>query len=155
MSSRKAWVNNRNKAYFGSKLQFMRSYYDSTLVQDGWIISMLDEDNDKKFTRVADPFDTTYYGALDSTMQIEVWYPRKLSITYAKQKPEPEFIKKYNLPKNLLAQVSFVDLNDAILIKENGYYYEQRSFITQGYWSWKNLADQLPYDYIPVEFVVR
>ena len=30
---------------------------------------------------------------------------------------------------------------------ENGYYYDQKDWINQGYWSWKNLADQLPYDY--------
>jgi hypothetical protein len=40
-----------------------------------------------------------------------------------------------------------VSLTDAILIMENGYFFEQNSWVNQGYWSWKNLADQLPYDY--------
>jgi hypothetical protein len=148
-SLRKVWNVNRNKAYYGSRLHFMRSYYDSTLLEDGWLISMLNEDNNTKFTRVADPYDTTYYGALDSTLQIEVWYPRKLTITYSKKKPEPEYLKAYNLPKNLLAQVSYAELKNAIEIRENGYYYDQRDWITQGYWSWKNLADLLPYDFNP------
>ena len=26
---------------------------------------------------------------------------------------------------------------------------EQKDWINQGYWSWKNLADMLPYDYLP------
>jgi hypothetical protein len=32
---------------------------------------------------------------------------------------------------------------------ENGYYYDQRDLVNQGYWSWKNIADLLPYDYHP------
>jgi len=28
-------------------------------------------------------------------------------------------------------------------------HYEQKDWINQGYWSWKNLADLLPYDYVP------
>ncbi len=44
---------------------------------------------------------------------------------------------------------SYASLTDAILIMENGYFIEQKSWVNQGYWSWKNLADQLPYDYDP------
>jgi hypothetical protein len=66
----------------------MRSYYDSTLAQEGFTIDMLDEVNEKKFNAVTNVYDTTYYGALDSTLQVEIWYPRKISITYSKKKPE-------------------------------------------------------------------
>jgi hypothetical protein len=148
-SLKKIWAANRQKAYYGSKLHFMRSYYDSTLVEDAWTIDMLDENSTTKFTRVADVYDTTYYGALDSTGQIEIWYPRKISITYNKKRPEPEYLKQFKLPKNVPIQISYIDMTDAIAIKENGYYYDQKDFINQGYWSWKNLADLLPYDYTP------
>ena len=148
-SARRAWTSNRNKTYFGSKLQFMRSYYDSTLKEDGWVINMLDEVNDAKFNIVKDPYDTLFYGAPDSTMEAEIWFPRKISVTYTKRKPESEYIKKFKLPKNVATQVSYIDFTDAIAIKENGYYYDQKDWINQGYWSWKNLADQLPYDFNP------
>jgi CarboxypepD_reg-like domain len=148
-SLKKAWAANRNKAYYGSKLHFMRSYYDSTLTEDGYVIDLLDENNKTKFNKVTNPYDTLYYGALDSTMQIEIWYPRKLSITYTKKKPEPEYLKKFSLPKNVSTQISYIDLKDAIAIQQNGYYYDQKDWVNQGYWSWKNLADQLPYDYLP------
>lgn len=148
-SLKKVWTINRTKTYYGSKLQFMRSYYDSTLAEDGWAIDMLDENNATKFNKVSDPYDTTYYGALDSTMQIEIWYPRKISITYTKKKPEPEYLKKFSLPKNVSTQISYIVMKDGIAIKENGYYYDQKDWINQGYWSWKNLGDQLPYDYEP------
>lgn len=146
-SLKSVWANNREQAYFGSKLHFMRSYYDSVLTEEGFSVDMLDEVNDRKFNKVADIYDTLYYGALDSTMQIEIWYPRKISITYARKKPEPEYLKQFKLPKNVAIQISYIDMTDAIAIRENGYYYDQKDWINQGYWSWKNLADQLPYDY--------
>lgn len=148
-SLKKVWDIARSKAYYGSKLQFLRNYYDSTLVEDGWTIDMLDENNEKHFNKISDVYDTTYYGALDSTNEVEIWYPRKISITYTKKKPESEYLKKFGLPKNVSTQISYVELKDAIAIQPNGYFYDQRNWINQGYWSWKNLADQLPYDYEP------
>ncbi len=144
---KKKWFANRKKAYYGSKLHFLRSYYDSTLTEDGWLISMLDENDEKKFNKIGNPYDTTYYGQIDSTHEVEVWYPRKISVTYVKKKPEPEYLKKFDLPKIVSTQISYIDLNEVITIKLNGYYYDQKDWINQGYWSWKNLGDLLPYDY--------
>ena len=146
-TDKKKWLANRKKAYSGSKLQFFRSYYDSTLTEDGWIINLLDENDDKKFNKIADPYDSTYYGAIDSTVEIEIWYPRKISVVYTKKKPEPEYLKKMNMPKLVSVQISYIDLNEVIVIKQNGYHYDQKDWVNQGYWSWKNLADLLPYDY--------
>lgn len=147
-SLKKEWTANRAKAYYGSKLHFMRSYYDSTLKEAGYIIELLDENNDTKFNRVTDVYDTTYYTGLDSTNEIEIWYPRKISVTYTR-KPDDQYLKKFKLPKNVGVQISYIELTDGIAIKENGYFYDQKDWISQGYWSWKNLADQLPYDYSP------
>jgi hypothetical protein len=148
-SLQKKWTNNRQKAYLGSRLQFMRSYYDSTLLEDGWIIDMLDENNDKKFVKVKDVYDTLYYGAMDSTMQIEIYYPRKISITYTKRRPEYEYLKKMGLPKSVPFPISYIDIRQTIAITENGYFYDQKDWVNQGYWSWKNVGDLLPYDYLP------
>lgn len=176
-SLKNVWAKNRRNTYDGSKLHFMRSYYDSTLIEDGWIIDMLDEKDDKKFHKVKDVYDTAVYNALvlypeitiiDSTSltdslpvqrtildsahastQVEFFYPRKISITYTKRSPEKEYLKKMNLPKNIPYIISYVDLKEWIAITENGYYYEQKDWINQGYWSWKNVADLLPYDYLP------
>ena len=147
-AQQRIWSANRKKAYDGSKLQFMRSYYDSTLNEDGYEIALLDSMYDKRFDMIGNPYDTTYYGVFDSTHEVEVFYPRKISITY-KKKPEAEYLKKFKLPLNVGSQISYVDLLDAIEIKENGYFYDQKDWVSQGYWSWKNLADLLPYDYIP------
>jgi hypothetical protein len=82
-------------------------------------------------------------------VDVEIYYPRKISITYIKKRPEPEYLKQNGLPKNVGTQISYVELKNAITIMQNGYYYDQKDWINQGYWSWKNLADQLPYDYEP------
>lgn len=165
-SLKKVWNTARKKAYEGSRLQFMRSFYDSTLTEDGWIVDLLDEKDEKKFNKIPNVYDSAYYNpfvntrdslGLDSLVynvpygpvEVEVYFPRKISITYIKKRPEAEYIKKMGLPKNIPYQISYIDMKDAVSILENGYYYDQKNWINQGYWSWKNLADQLPYDYSP------
>jgi hypothetical protein len=147
--SLKLWTKNRQKAYFGSRLHFMHSYYDSTLTQSGFIIDMLDETNDKKFNKITEPYDTTWYTPADSVNEIDIYFPRRVSITYTKKGPENEYLKKYKLPMNISMQISYVDMLDVITIKQNGYYYNQKDWINFGYWSWKNIADQVPNDYTP------
>lgn len=143
------WTKNRHAAYNGSRLHFLRAYYDSTLKEEGFTVDLLSSTDNKKFNRVTNPYDTTYYVADDSTGDVELWFGTKASITYNKQKPEQRYLKQYKLPLDVSVQISYVDLLDPILIKPNGFFLEQRSWINQGYWSWKNLADALPYDYEP------
>lgn len=174
-SLKKLWGIARSNTYYGSKLHFMRSYYDSTLLEDGWLVDMLDENNNKNFNKVKDVYDSNYYNLItysrdsiaytrdsigvvtDSVIHqvmtgqvdVEIYFPRKISIAYTKKRPEPEYLKKMGLPKNAPYPISYIDIKDGIGIMENGYYYEQKNWMNQGYWSWKNLADQLPYDYNP------
>jgi hypothetical protein len=144
-----AWSKAREKAYLGSRLHFIRAYYDSTLKQDGFTVDLLSETNASQFSRLTNPYDTSYYFADDSTGNVELWFPRKVSISYTKAKPEAGYLEQMALPKNVPIQISYVELRDAILVKPNGYFTEQRSWVNEGYWSWKNMADQLPYDYNP------
>lgn len=183
-SLKRVWTMARSKAYYGSKLHFMRSYYDSTLLEDGWTIDMLDDGSDKNFTKV-DVYDSSYYNLIAYTrdsitytrnsitytrdsitydsiridtvvyqvptgaVDVEVYYPRKIRISYTRKRPEPEYLKQSGFPKNIGNQISYIDFKDGIIIKENGYYYDQKDWINQGYWSWKNVADILPYDFVP------
>lgn len=145
------WKQAREKVYYGSRLHFLRAYYDSTLKQEGFTVDLLASNSATKFNRLINPYDTTYYFYNDSTADAELWFPIKASITYTKKAPEKEYLQQYQLPLDVKMQISYVDLLDGILIKRNGYFLDQRSWINQGYWSWKNLADQLPYDYEPEE----
>ena len=147
--SLRLWKLNRKKAYLGSRLHFMHSYFDSTLTDAGFIVSLLDKDDDKKFNKITEPYDTTWYSAVDSLNEIDIYYPARISITYTKRLPENEYLKKYKLPLNISQQISYIDMLDVITIRQNGYYYDQKDWINFGYWSWKNIADQVPNDYIP------
>jgi hypothetical protein len=143
------WKAAREKAYNGSRLHFLRAYYDSTLKQEGFTVDLLSSTTANKFDRPENPYDSSYYFFNDSTADAELWFPVKASITYTKKAPEKEYLQQYGLPLDVRSQISYVDLTDVILIKPNGYFLDQRSWMNQGYWSWKNLADQLPYDYEP------
>lgn len=143
------WKANREKAYFGSKMQFMRSLYDSTLKKDGFAVSILDENDNTKFLQLINPLTNKYYKVVDSLDQVEIYYPKKIRVTYSKVAPEDDYLKQANLPMNVGVQNSYIDILNPIAVKSNGYYYEQKDWINQGYWSWKNLADMLPYDYLP------
>ncbi|MEO8404815.1 MAG: carboxypeptidase-like regulatory domain-containing protein [Chitinophagaceae bacterium] len=144
-----AWKTNRKKAYFGSKMQFMRSLYDSTVTKDGFNISLLDENDTHKFNKMAVPLAPEYYGVVDSLFQVELYYPTKFSVTYLKAVPEDDYLRQHKLPLNVGVQVSYIELLNPIAIKQNGYFFEQKDWINEGYWSWKNLADMLPFDYMP------
>lgn len=142
------WKEARKNAYLGSRTHFLRSYYDSVLKQEGFTVDVLSKAGKNKFARLSNPYDTSYY-FVDSLGDVELFFPDKVSITYTKQKPEAEYLEQMGLPADVKMQISYVDLLEAILIKTNGYFFDQRSWINQGYWSWKNVADQLPYDYWP------
>jgi len=141
------WNENRKKAYYGSRLHFLRSYFDSTLKGEGFTVDMLSRSG--RFGRLANPYDTMYYLANVFANDVELWFPQKASITYTKAAPEAKYLQQNRLPADVKMQISYVDLAEAILVKQNGYFLDQRSWRNQGYWSWKNLADQLPYDYEP------
>lgn len=143
------WNKNRRTAYYGSRLHFLRSYYDSTLKEEGYSIELLAKPNGTKFNRLSNPYDTSYYFYNDSTDDVDLWYPIKASIIYTKRPPEKQYLEQYKLPMYIRNQITYIDLRDAIVIKPNGYFFDQSSWTNQGYWSWKNLSDQLPYDYEP------
>ena len=143
------WTKNRKDTYYGSRLHFLRAYYDSTLRQDGFTVDLLSSNSNVKFDRLQNPYDTSYYFFNDSTSNAELWFPTKVSITYNKKAPEKEYLQLMQLPADVPVQISYIDLLDGILIRPNGYFFDQKSWVNQGYWSWKNLADQLPYDYEP------
>ena len=95
--------------------------------------------------------DTIVHQVLTGAVDVEIYFPRKIRISYTEKRPEPEYLEQFGLPKNVGNQISYIDLKDGIAIKVNGYYYDQKDWINQGYWSWKNVADQLPYDYTPLQ----
>lgn len=138
------WKEARLKAYYGSLLHFMRCYYDSTLAENGYKLSMVNTDMARP---INNPYDSGHFSA-DSGL-VELRYKGKLRVMYAKEKPEPAYLESQKLDPKTTVQISLLTFFDGLVVEENGYYYDQQDVLSLGYWSWEKLADFLPYNYDP------
>ena len=144
---KKTWMDNRETAYYGSLLHFMRAYYDSTLGESGFKLELVDEKGGKNRT-VNNPYDSSLAVQDDHELEIR---QKKMRVVYPLEKPEELYLQKNKLSAGTTIQISQIDFLDDIVIEQNGYFYDQRDVLTQGYWSWEKLADFLPYNFIPLE----
>lgn len=145
-----SWAANREKAYFGSQLHFMRSYYDSTLADNSFKIELV-KDGSARGNMVKNPYDSLYF-SYNGSSEVELRFPGKLRVVYAEEKPEREYLVKNKLALNTTVQISLLEFTEAIIIEENGYFYDQKDLLSLGYWSWEKLADFLPYNYEPATY---
>jgi len=141
------WKTNREKAYYGSRMHFMRSWYDSTLIDEGYAIQKMENVNAVDGIQIENPFDSSFYHA--DTSDVEINLSGRLKIIYRNELPDPKYLKFYKLPPLTKVQISAIDLTDGFIIEENGYFYEQSDVINTGYWAWEKIAEALPYDYWP------
>ncbi|MBS1565222.1 MAG: hypothetical protein JST39_12585, partial [Bacteroidetes bacterium] len=141
------WKENRENAYAGSRLHFVRSWYDSTLGAEGFVMERVDS-NSSEPRRIHDPYDSSMYRVLENG-DVEISYNGKLRVVYNNALPDPAYLRDTHLPASLRAQISMLEINDGFIIQENGYFYDQNDVINTGYWSWQKIADALPYDYNP------
>jgi hypothetical protein len=147
------WVENREKAYLGSRLHFMRCYYDSTLAENGFVIEEIYQDSitgKPKISTVENLYDSAVYVLIDSVDR-EINLFGKFRIVYTLSPMEKEYLVANKYPPSAKEQLSTLEFLNGFVITENGFFYEQTEVINSGYWAWKNLADQLPYDYWPEE----
>lgn len=147
------WKTNRQKAYYGSRMHFMRCYYDSTLSLNEYVIKGIEFDSvtKKTITETLDnPYDSSYYGIINGSEK-EVLLMGKYLVEYSGEPMERSYLEANKYPVSAKEQLSTLELRDGFIITENGFFYEQKSVVNSGYWAWKNLADQLPYDYWPEE----
>jgi hypothetical protein len=141
------WKKNRAHTYLGSRLHFMRSFYDSTLKKEGFIIEKLNDDPESvKGTFITNPYNEQDY-MVDSG-DVEVSWNGRYRISYDKVYPDKQFLEEYKLPPTTRFQITVLDISNGFVIEKNGYFYEQYDVINSGYWAWKKLSDGLPYDYI-------
>jgi len=139
------WSRNRLYTYSGSRLHFIRSWYDSSLADEGFVLEMVDAGNAKKMTPVTDPYDSKLY-TVDSG-DVDINLSGKLRISYTNQPPDKKYLQENKFPSGMRAQISALDITDGFVIEENGYFYDQSGVTNIGYWAWKKLAELLPYDY--------
>ena len=141
------WAEARERAYFGSMLHFVRCYYDSTLRLNGYKLERIDRSTEES-VMIYDPYDSVRYGITEDG-DVMLLNDGKLRVAYTQERPEPKYLQIKKLPANTPVQISILDFPDYILIEQNGYFYDQKDILVNGYWSWEKLADLLPYDYDP------
>jgi hypothetical protein len=140
------WQKNRAKTYLGSRLHFMRSFYDSLVQEEGFIVEkMTGGPKSTKGVTIENLYDSTFYFADSSGVDID--WQGKYRISYRKVLPDKKFLQEFKLPAGTNVQVTLLDVSNGFVIEQNGYFYEQYEVINSGYWAWKKLAELLPYNY--------
>ena len=144
-----AWKKNRLKAYNGSRLHFVRSWYQQNLTAEGFAIEQVDPySTNLKTTEIENPYDTLLF-KVQEDKDIEINYNGKLRVIFKKALPDARYLAESKLPSYLKSQISILEVNDGFVIQQNGYFYDQNDVTNIGYWSWLKLGDALPYDYKP------
>ncbi|HYF32702.1 MAG TPA: carboxypeptidase-like regulatory domain-containing protein [Chitinophagaceae bacterium] len=148
-AEKSTWMVNREKAYFGSRLHFMRSWYDSTLSEQGFVLEKITNLQAANGIKIDNPYDSAFYLVDSTNNDTEITLSGRLRITYREEMPDPAYLAAYKLPKFMRVQISAIDVADFFVIEENGYFYEQGNVVNTGYWAWEKIAEALPYDYWP------
>jgi hypothetical protein len=151
------WELARQKAYKGSILHFMRSIYKKELKEEGFEIQLLatykDRDVEKDTAlKLKNIYPALNYQKDDSTQTVEIKpNQNKIGVFYIREKPAQGWLDEN---KNEPADFQFSILNFtsglSIVIEQNGYYFEQNDISISEYWTWDKVADQLPYNYVPL-----
>ena len=139
------WKQNRLYSYSGSRLHFIRSWYDSTLADEGYVLEMVTGSG--QMQRVEDPYDPKLYSRDSGDVEIDI--QGRLRVSYTSQAPDKKYLMQNKFPLTTAAQISALDIVNGFVIEENGYFYDQGDVSNIGYWSYKKLAELLPYDYLP------
>jgi hypothetical protein len=140
------WKKNRLYSYSGSRLHFIRSWYDSTLDDEGYVLELTDSGSNK-MRRLEDPYDAKIYSRDSGDVQVNI--QGRLRVSYTSQVPDKKYLMQNKYPLTTPAQISALDIVNGFVIEENGYFYDQGDVSNIGYWAWKKLAELLPYDYLP------
>ncbi len=140
------WKQNRLFSYSGSRLHFIRSLYDSTLDDEGFVLELADSGSNR-FRKVENPYQSQLYARDSGDVQISI--QGRLRVSYTGQAPDKKYLIENKYPLSTGVQISALDIVNGFVIEQNGYFYDQADVTNIGYWSWKKLAELLPYDYLP------
>jgi hypothetical protein len=143
------WSKNRYRTYIGSRLHFMRSWYDSTLKDEGFLVETLNAPGSDKGTMLENPYDPIVYTLDSGTVDINI--NGSIRVTYTGQVPDKKYLIQNHFPLNSKVEVSALEMPTGFSIEENGYFFEQSEITNMGYWAWKKIAELVPYDYNPPE----
>lgn len=160
------WMNNREKAYQGSLMHFMRSLYRNTLEDEGFEMRKIirkKENQIKIFSENANqqnmdilvnvPLNGDSVAFAIDSFTVGLQFHDYLQIVY-KWKMMPESYRimhkgmKFNQP--LTAELHMPDPDKVVAVLSNGSYFSGKDVLTLGFWAWsEKLSNMLPLDYRP------
>lgn len=168
------WQQNRQNAYRGSLMHFMRALYQKRLAEEGFLIQPVTEvksrDGSRRF--IGAPADTTvalpsltkadrlvnfpmaaYKRILDSLSSTPIIrFDNWMQVIYALKREPADYQRYRETPEHkydITPQRSFLRmLAPSVEIDFNGRFDLQR-LLVEGYWAWELMAESLPTDYEP------
>jgi hypothetical protein len=149
------WILNREAAYEGSVMHFVRSVHAGTLASSGFIVRRLDKVEGNRKGRYSNVVDSKILVEADFSDTIEnqkiLQFSKYLYVLYNKELEElPYLINLQPFKKPIPApQTSIVQLvgTNAVEIFANGHLEPAIAFFLDGYWSYEKLDKLLPLDY--------
>lgn len=152
LNEQKKWIKNRDDAYYGSMMQFMRSLYADKLERDHFevrrILTM--PNNDHLLVNKLVPRDSLIF-KVDS-VSVGMHFRDYLQVSYTLKEPPPSYPRNNNRISYMRTpQTSQLVLNDNLIkIYASGAYYDGTNLVSSGYWGWsEKMANLLPLDYEP------
>lgn len=161
------WAKNRLTAYQGSLMHFLRSVYNSTVLQEGFIANQLIKSsnildgriymnpNPAKFSSLVNRVDSSFVSYKFNGLNI-VYRPKKASLELSKGESKV-IIDIYPDERNLLpidatgkSSQLLLHLKEAVIDARGSVYSGYQTFLIRGLWSEKRLGDQLPFEYLPI-----
>jgi hypothetical protein len=159
------WIKNREKAYKGSLMHFMRSLYRNTLEIEGYELRKIIRNKDKEKLSFSSgtnsnldvlinvPLNGDSIAFAIDSFTVGLQFNDYLQIVY-KWKMMPE---KYRLTQRgmspyqpMTAELYMPDPEKVVAVLSNGSYFSGKDVLTLGFWSWsEKLSNMLPLDYKP------
>jgi len=146
------WEKNRDEAYYGSMMQFMRSLYYDRLERDQFEVRRIVSSSNNSYFLVNKivPRDSIIF-KVDS-VSVGLNFKEYLQVTYP-LKDLPSSYPRNNVRMGFMRtpQTSQLSINDNFIkIFANGAYYDGTNLMSSGYWGWsEKMANLLPLDYEP------
>lgn len=148
------WATNRLNTYQGSLMHFLRALYSNTVLKEGFIANQLyvlknsfgnfhADPRPVKFDTIVNVLDTSFIAAKFSSLYVN--YDKKKAAKLATMSADS--VKK-RLVMSPTGSVLNLYLKEAV-IDSRGNYVDYRTFLLQGLWGRRGIADQLPFEYQP------
>jgi len=146
------WRKNRNTAYYGSMMHFMRSLYNNKIEQDQFEVRRIVTlpDNENMVVNKIVPRDSLIY-KVDS-VSIGLFFKDRLQVIYSLAETPIQYMRStYQLRFMRAPQTSELTLNNGpVKVYENGAYYDGTNLMSAGFWAWsEKMANMLPVDFEP------